>query len=159
VAPRANNRWPPSVAGLLVAGVGTVIVLAAGDVIRQPDSAFGAPRWMVALFGFTFVLAGLCMLASALPTPRTRGLLGGAAALTFLTAAAIFLTWQALGGGAGGASSVAIGPIAFTLPAPVARIVDRILVWLFALLVDVLAAVAWIAVLRALVGGTARRSS
>ena len=93
------DRRGPSVIGLLAAFTGAVLFLAAGDVISLPDTMFGAPRWIVALFALGFFFGGGYAVSLALPVRWMRRALGGAAALAFLTAAALLMTWLAVTGG------------------------------------------------------------
>jgi hypothetical protein len=146
-----NDRRVLLVVGLLVVAAGAFIVLIAADVIPQPDEEFHAPRWMVALFGLTFFLAGWYVLSLALPAPRTGQVLATATALTFVTGGALFLTWLAWTGGDAGRTTVSLGPFSMVLPPGLARGLDRIMIWFFALLMDAIAVAAWYAMLRWLV--------
>ena len=137
--------------GLLCVVAGAFIVLVAGDVIPQPDETFGAPRWMVAVFGLAFFFVGWYVLSLLLPTPMMRQVFATAAALCLLTGGAVFLTWLALGGDAPGHTTVSIGPFSLLLPAAVARGFQRAIVVFFALIADAIALFAWYGMLRALV--------
>ena len=136
--------------GLLVVVMGTAIFLAAADIIPQPDEKFGAPRWMVALFGLTFFFAGWYVLSLPLPAPITRQALAYACGLTFITGGAVFTTWLAWTGGDGGQTTVSIGPFSMLLPKDIARSVGRVLIWFFAALNDALALFMWFYALRGL---------
>ena len=142
--------------GLVVVGaftvlMGTVIFIIATDIIPQPDEKFGAPRWIVGLFGLAFFFAGWYVLSLLLPTPRTRQVLAAATALTMLTGGAVLLTGLALGGGAAGGAKVSFGPFSLLLPAGVARGFERVMIWFFAALTDSIALAAWLYALRTLV--------
>jgi hypothetical protein len=147
---------PPGRRGTLVVGLfvilmGTMIFLAAANIIPQPDKKFGAPRWMVALIGLAFFLAGWYVVSLALPAPRTGHVLATATALTFITSMAIFLTWSTLTGAEGWSSSLSVGPLTLFLPQGLTRSIDRVVIGFFALLVDVYALVAWYGTLRSFV--------
>ena len=147
---------PPSRAGTLVAGLlvvtaGTVIYLVAANIIPQPDEKFGAPRWLVALFGLSFFFAGWCILSLFLPAPRTGRLLATAAGLSLVTGGAVFLTWLAWTGGDGGRTTISIGPVSMLLPRGISLGIERVIIWFFALLNDGIAVVMWWSALRALV--------
>ncbi len=136
--------------GLLVVAMGAFIVLISADVIPQPDEKFGAPRWMVALFGLAFFFAGWYVVSLALPAPRTGHVLATATALTFITSMAIFLTWS-LTGAEGWSSSLSVGPLTLFLPQGLTRSIDRVVIGFFTLVMDVIAVVAWYSLLRSLV--------
>jgi hypothetical protein len=147
---------PPSprvtlVVGLLAVVAGTVIFLAAANVIPQPDEKFHAPRWMVAIFGLAFFFAGWYVLSLLLPAPGMGQVLATATALTLITGGALFLTWLAWTGGDAGQMTISIGPFSMLLPPGLARGLDRIMIWFFALLMDAIAVAAWYAMLRWLV--------
>lgn len=147
---------PPSrrvtlVFGLLMVVAGTAIFLAAANIIPQPDEKFHAPRWMVALFGLAFFLAGWYIVSLALPAPRTGQALATATALTFITSMAIFLTWSTLTGAEGWSSSLSVGPLTLFLPQGLTRSIDRVVIGFFTLVMDVIAVVAWYSALRSLV--------
>ena len=147
---------PPSrrvtlVFGLLCVAAGAFIVLVAGDVIPQPDEKFHAPRWMVALFGLAFFLAGWYVVSLALPAPRTGHVLATATALTFITSMAILLTWSTLTGAEGWSSSLSVGPLTLVLPQGLTRSIDRVVIGFCTLVMDVIAVVAWYSLLRSLV--------
>ena len=142
--------------GLLVVGaltvvMGAVLFFAATGVIPQPDAKFGAPRWVVALFGLAFFFAGFYVVSLCLPAPVTGRVLAAATTLTFLTGSAILVTWLAWTGGGGGRVTVSAGPVALLAPAAAARGLRWTMLWFFAALNDALAAGAWIYYLRALV--------
>ncbi len=79
-----------------------------------------------------------------------RALLGGAAGLAFLTAAALLFTWLALTGG-GGRSSASVSPDALVLSPEVGRVIVRVFFWLFAVPIDAFALVAWFFALKRMV--------
>ena len=137
--------------GLLMVVAGTAIFLAAADIIPQPDEKFHAPRWMVALFGLAFFLAGWYVVSLSLPAPRTGQVLATATALTFITSMAIFLTWSTLTGAEGWSSSLSVGPLTLFLPQGLTRSIDRVVIGFFTLVMDVIAVVAWYSLLRSLV--------
>ena len=146
---------PPSrrvtlVIGLLVVVMGTAIFLAAADIIPQPDEKFGAPRWMVALFGLAFFFAGWYLLALLLPAPITRQVLANACGLTLITGGAVFTTWLAWTGGAGGQTTISIGPFSMLLPKNIARSIGHVVLWFFAALNGALALFMWFRTLRGL---------
>jgi len=66
--------------------------------------------------------------------------LGAAAILSFVTMAALLMTWRALTAGAG----------SFGLPRDAPRLVAAAFFWIFALLLDAVAVVAWVVALRVL---------
>ena len=146
-----REQWSNAIIGGLVAAMGAVIFLSAGDVIPTDEARFGAARWLVAVFGLAFFFAGWYVLSLLLPTPRTRQVLAAATALTLLTGGAVLLTWLALGGQARGRTTVSIGPFSLLLPAGLARGFERVMIWLFAALADAIALAAWLYVLRAIV--------
>lgn len=45
--------------GLLFFGTGLFIILAAGDIIRIDEEGLNAPRWVLALCGLVFSIAGV----------------------------------------------------------------------------------------------------
>src|SRR4030095_7179414 len=94
-----ESRQGPLLIGALTAITGGVLFLAAGDVLPVADKTFGAPRWLVSLFALSVFFAACSLVALPLPTPRMRRVLGGAAALAFLSMAASLMTWLAITGG------------------------------------------------------------
>jgi hypothetical protein len=147
----ADDRQGPLVIGALTAFTGAVLFLAAGDVIPLPDKTFGGPRWLVALFGLGFFFGGGYAVALALPAPWMRRVLGGTAALSFLTAVALLMTWLAVTGGGSRRPPAPARPGSFVLSADVGDVVVRAFFWLFAIPLDALALVAWFVALRWLV--------
>ena len=146
---------PPSRRGTLVVGLlmvvaGTTIFLAAANIIPQPDEKFGAPRWMVALFGLAFFFAGWYLLSLLLPAPITRRALANACGLTLITGGAVFMTWLAWTGGDGGQMTVSIGPFSMLLPKNIQRSMGHVVLWFFAALNDALALFMWVYTLRGL---------
>jgi hypothetical protein len=146
----ADDRRGPLVIGALTAITGAVLFLAAGDVLPLPDETFGTPRWLVALFGLGFFFGGGYVVTLVLPTPRMRALLGGAAGLAFLTAAALLFTWLALTGG-GRQSPASVSPYPLVLSPEVGRVIVRVFFWLFAVPIDAAALVAWFTALKRMV--------
>ncbi|PYM93631.1 MAG: hypothetical protein DME04_10625 [Candidatus Rokuibacteriota bacterium] len=134
-----DDRRGPLVVGALTVATGAVLFLAAGDVLPVPDKTFGAPRWLAALLGLGVFFSGSYIVSLVLPTPWTRRLLGAAALLTFVTMGALLLTWHALAAG---------GPLVLSRDAP--RIIVGAFFWIFALLLDAIAVVAWVVALRVL---------
>ncbi|MGH7345153.1 MAG: hypothetical protein ACREK4_09590 [Candidatus Rokuibacteriota bacterium] len=143
----ADDRRGPLVIGVLTAVTGAVLFLAAGDVIPLPDTSFGAPRWLVAFFALGLFFGGGYAVSLALPTPRMRQALGGAAGLAFLTASALLFTWLAVTGG-GRRSSVSPHPDTLVLPAEVGHVIVRAFFWLLAIPIDALTLVAWVIAVR-----------
>jgi hypothetical protein len=144
----ADDRRGPLVIGALTAITGAALFLAAGDVIPLPDETFGAPRWLVALFGLGFFFGGCYVTSLALPTPWMRQALGGAAGLVFLTGAALLFTWLALTGGGARRSPVAANPDGLVLSPEVGQVIVRVFFWLFAVPIDAIALVAWFIAVR-----------
>lgn len=136
--------------GLLVVVMGTMIFLAAANIIPQPDEKFGAPRWIVALFGLMFFFAGWYILSLLLPAPITRQVLANACGLTLITGGSVFTTWLAWTGGNGGQTTISIGPFSMLLPKDIARSIGRVVIWFFAALNDALALFMWFHALRGL---------
>jgi hypothetical protein len=147
----ADDRRGPLVIGALTAVTGGVLFLAAGDVIAVPDTTFGAPRWLVSVFALGVFFGGGYLLALALPTPRMRRVLGGAAALAFLSAAALLMTWLAITGGGARRPPMPAGPGSLVLSPEIGRIVTHGFAWLFAIPLDAIALGAWFIALRSLV--------
>jgi len=100
------------VLGLVVSGMGGLIVLLAVGIIPGAEGSLEAPRWVVAVAGFSFVLAGAAMIVGYavaggagpdgdLPagTPRwvrvTQSVLG----LGIISALGAVATWVAFGPG------------------------------------------------------------
>jgi hypothetical protein len=146
-----DERQGPLVIGTLTAFMGAVLFLAAGDVIALPDTTFGAPRWLVALFGLGFFLGGCYAVSLALPVLWMPRVLGGAAGLAFLTGAALLFTWLAVTGGGARRLPAPSRPGSLVLPAEVGGFVVRAFFWLFAIPLDALAVVAWFVAVRWLV--------
>ena len=144
----ADDRRGPLIVGVLTVIMGGVLFLAAGDVIPLPDKTFGAPRWLVALFGLGFFFGGWYAVSLALPTPRMRQVLGGATGLAFLTGGALLFTWLALTGGGSRRSPVSVRPGSLVLGPDVAGFIVRAFFWLFALPIDTIAVAAWFVALR-----------
>ena len=136
------------VVGVLTVITGAVLFLAAGDVIPLPDKTFGAPRGLVALFALGFFFGGWYAVSLALPTPRMRQVLGGAAGLAFLTAGALLFTWLALTGGGARRPPASVRPGSLVLGPEAAGVIMRAFFWLFAVLIDAVALVAWLVALR-----------
>jgi hypothetical protein len=146
----SDERRGPLLIGVLAVIAGAALYLAAGDVLSVPDRTFGAPRWVVAIFALGLFFGGGYALALALPTPRMRRLLGGAALLALVTGSAVFMTWLAFTGGGRrprapiSADSLMFGP-------DVGAFIVRAFFWLFAIPLDAIALGAWLFALRALV--------
>lgn len=128
---------------LATLGGGVAIILAAAGVLPVDDRDFGAPRWIVATMGGVVVAMGVYVLL--LPwaaTEARRGLLGGAFALAFFTAASIFLTWAVLSG-ADGRGGLSVAGLPIPLPPRWERALGRAFVALCAVLMDTITVVAW----------------
>jgi hypothetical protein len=128
---------------LLTVGTGVTMILAAAGVVPVDDRDFGAPRWIVAAIGLVFVSMGLYVLL--LPwaaTEARRGLLGGAFALVFFTAASIFLTWAVLSG-AEGRGGLRVAGLPIPLPPRWEHWLGRAFVAFCAVLMDTLTVIAW----------------
>jgi hypothetical protein len=132
------DRRGPLVIGALAAAAGAVVFLAAGDVLPVPDKTFGAPRWLAAVLGLGFFFGGSYIVSLVLPTPWMGRLLGAATILTFVTMGALLMTWQALTGGS------------FVLSRDATRLIVGAFFWIFALLMDAIALIAWVVALRVL---------
>lgn len=144
------GRRSTLVVGLFVVLMGMMIFLAAANILTQPDEKFGAPRWMVALFGLAFFFAGWYLLSLLLPAPITRQVLANACGLSLITGGAVFLTWLAWTGGDSGQTTVSIGPFSMLLPRNIARSIGQVVIWFFAALNDALALFMWFHTLRGL---------
>ena len=125
-----DDRRGPLVIGALAA--------AAGDVLPVPDKTFGAPRWLAAVLGLGFFFGGSYIVSLVLPTPWMGRLLGAATILTFVTMGALLMTWQAL----------TAGSFVLSLDAP--RLIAGAFFWMFALVMDPVALIAWVVALRVL---------
>ena len=147
----ADSRQGPLVIGALTAITGGVLFLAAGDVLPVADKTFGAPRWLVSLFALGVFFGGFYLLALVLPTPRMRRLLGGAAALAFLSTVAALMTWAALTGGGPSRPPMPARPGSLVLSPDIGRFVMQAFAWLFAIPLDAIALGAWFIALRWLV--------
>ncbi len=146
----ADSRQGPLVIGALTAITGGVLFLAAGDVLPVADTTFGAPRWLVSLFALGVFFGGFYLLALVLPTPRMRRVLGGAAALAFLSTVAVLMTWLAITGGGPSRPPMPARPGAL-VPPEIGRTVMRVFAGLFAVPLDAIALGAWFIALRWLV--------
>jgi hypothetical protein len=146
-----ESRQGPLVIGVLTAITGGVLFLAAGDVLPVADKTFGAPRWLVSLFALGVFFGGGYLVALALPTPRMRRVLGGAAALAFLSMAASLMTWLAITGGGPTLLPMPPRPGSLVLSPDIGRFVMQVFAWLFAIPLDALALGAWFIALRWLV--------
>ena len=143
---------------LLTLGTGVAMILAATGVIPSDDHGFGAPRWIVVVLGAVFVAMGLYPVLASWATGAQRGLLGGAFALLFFTAASVFLTWAALTG-AEGRSALRVGGALVPLPEPMQSLLGRAFVVFCAALMDTITVVGWWAMGRYLWRGRARHSA
>jgi hypothetical protein len=143
-----ESRQGPLVIGVLTAITGGVLFLAAGDVLPVADKTFGAPRWLVSLFALGVFFGGGYLVALALPTPRMRRVLGGAAALAFLSMAASLMTWLAITGGGPTLPPMPPRPGSLVLSPDIGRFVMQAFAWLFAIPLDALALGAWFIALR-----------
>jgi hypothetical protein len=141
----SDDRWGPLVIGALTVITGAALFLAAGDVIPLPDRTFGAPRRVVAVFG------GCYAVSLALPTPRMRQVLGGAAGLALISGGALLFTWLALTGGGARRAPAPIRPGSLVLGPDVGGVIVRVFFWLFAIPIDAIALIAWFIALRSLV--------
>jgi len=144
------DRRGPLVIGALAAAAGAVVFLAAGDVLPVPDKTFGAPRWLAAVLGLGFFFGGSYIVSLVLPTPWMGRWLGAATILTFVTMGALLMTWQALTGGGSGRSFVSSGAGSFVLSRDATRLIVGAFFWIFALLMDAIALIAWVVALRVL---------
>ena len=133
-----DDRRGPLVIGALAAAAGAMVFLAAGDVLPVPDKTFGAPRWLAAVLGLGFFFGGSYIVSLVLPTPWMGRLLGAATILTFVTMGALLMTWQAL----------TAGSFVLSLDAP--RLIAGAFFWMFALVMDPVALIAWVVALRVL---------
>jgi len=147
----AESRQGPLVIGVLTAITGGVLFLAAGDVLPVADKTFGAPRWLVSLFALGVFFGGFYLLALVLPTPRMRRVLGGAAALVFLSTVAVLMTWLAITGGGPRRPPMPARPGLLVLSPEIGRTVMQAFAWLFAIPLDAVALGAWFIALRWLV--------
>ena len=77
-------------------------------------------------------------------------LLGAATILTFVTMGALLMTWPALTGGGSGRSFVSSGTGSFVLSRDATRLIVGAFFWIFALLMDAIALIAWVVALRVL---------
>ena len=145
-----DDRRGPLVIGALAAAAGAMVFLAAGDVLPVPDKTFGAPRWLAAVLGLGFFFGGSYIVSLVLPTPWMGRLLGAATILTFVTMGALLMTWQALTGGGAGRSFVSSGTGSFVLSRDATRLIVGAFFWIFALLMDAIALIAWVVALRVL---------
>ena len=156
-----KRRWGGALAAaflLMTLGTGVAMILAATGVIPSDDRDFGAPRWIVVVLGAVLVAMGLYPVLASRATGAQRGLLGGAFALVFLTAASVFLTWAALTGAAG-RSALRVGGAPVPLPEPVQSMLGRVFVVFCAALMDTITVVGWWAMGRHLWRGRPRDSS
>ena len=133
-----DDRRGPLVIGALAAAAGAMVFLAAGDVLPVPDKTFGAPRWLAAVLGLGFFFGGSYIVSLVLPTPWMGRLLGAATILTSVTMGALLMTWQAL----------TAGSFVLSLDAP--RLIAGAFFWMFALVMDPVALIAWVVALRVL---------
>ena len=147
----AGERRGPLVIGVLTAITGGVLFLTAGDLISVPDRTFGAPRWLVSVFALGVFFSGGYLVALALPTPRMRRVLGGAAALAFLSMAAALMTWLAITAGGARRPPMPARPGSLVLSPDIGRFVMQAFAWLFAIPLDAIALGAWFVALRWLV--------
>ena len=147
----SDDRRGPLVIGALTVFTGAVLFLAAGDVISLPDKTFGAPRWVVAVFALGFFFGGCYAVSLALPTPRMRRILGGAAGLALLSGGALLLTWLALTGGGARRAAAPVRPGSLVLGPDVGGFIVHAFFWLFAIPIDAIALVAWFLALRSLI--------
>jgi len=133
-----DDRRGPLVIGALAVAAGAVVFLAAGNVLPVPDKTFGAPRRLAAMLGLGFFFGGSYIVSLVLPTPWMERLLGAATILTFVTMGALLMTWQAL----------TAGSFVLSLDAP--RLIAGAFFWMFALVMDPVALIAWVVALRVL---------
>src|SRR5262249_32806845 len=103
------------------------------------------------LFGLGLFFGGACAFSVALPVLWMRRTLGGASALAFLTAMALFMTWLAVTGGGSGRAHPPARPGSLVFGPEVGELVMRAFAWLFAIPLDVIALVAWVVAVRWLV--------
>ena len=147
----SDDRRGPVVIGALTVLAGSALFLAAGDVLPVPDETFGAPRWVVAVFALGFFFGGGYALSLALPTPRMRQILGGAAGLALVTGGALLFTWLALTGGGARRAPAPVRPGSLVLGPDVGAFVSQAFFWLFAIPIDAIALIAWFIALRSVI--------
>ena len=147
----SDDRRGPVVIGALTVLAGSALFLAAGDVLPVPDETFGAPRWVVAVFALGFFFGGGYAVSLALPTPRMRQILGGAAGLALVTGGALLFTWLALTGGGARQAPAPVRPGSLVLGPDVGAFVARAFFWIFAVPIDAIALIAWFIALRSLI--------
>jgi len=147
----SDDRRGPLVIGALTVIAGAALFLAAGDVLPVPDKTFGAPRWVVAVFALGFFFGGGYALSLALPTPRMRQILGGAAGLALVTGGALLFTWLALTGGVARRAPAPVRPGSLVLGPDVGAFVSQAFFWLFAIPIDAIALIAWFIALRSVI--------
>ena len=147
----SDDRRGPLVIGALTVIAGAALFLAAGDVLPVPDKTFGAPRWVVAVFALGFFFGGGYALSLALPTPRMRQILGGAAGLALVTSGALLFTWLALTGGGARRAPAPVRPGSLVLGPDVGAFVAQAFFWLFAIPIDAIALIAWFIALRSVI--------
>ena len=144
----SDDRRGPLLVGALTVFTGAVLFLAAGDVIPLPDETFGSPRWLVALLALGIFFGGFWAIALGLPTPRMRGLLGGAAGLAMISFSALLMTWLAVTGGGRAPAHPPRGTL--VLGPDVGGILVHAFFWIFAIPLDLVALIGWFVALRAL---------
>jgi hypothetical protein len=129
-------------AGGAVAVVGTLVTLAAANVIPTADEGFGAPRWIVALVGLLFVAGGLYAMTTPWTTGAQQLAIGTAIGLFFFTVMAIFFTWLTLTA-ARASGTLTVNGVTVPLPAIVERFMNGVLAGVFALIFDTIAVYSW----------------
>jgi hypothetical protein len=144
--PSPERAPAPSLAmwlyGLTMLLAGLFLLCAAAGLVSVSDGLFNAPRWLVGAVGLLITGGGAYIVAMPGTTPEQRAVWGGALALGFFTVMGASLTWVVLANVAGrGTLSVAGIPI--PLPEAAGRWLNRLLVALFALLMDGLALFGW----------------
>jgi hypothetical protein len=87
--------------------VGLLIVLFSLNIIPSTDESFNAPRWVVALTGLFFIVAGTLPMLQGLKElmvfePSWLRILNNLIMLGFLSLFAIPFNWVAFGSGSGG---------------------------------------------------------
>jgi hypothetical protein len=125
---------------MLLAGL--FLVGAAVGLLPVDDSTFNAPRWLVAMVGALIAAAGAYVIALPVTTPAQRAALGGAIALGFFTVMGACFTWVLLAN-ATGRGTLSVWGLPVPLPEVAERWLNRVMVGLFALLMDGLALFGW----------------
>ena len=81
-----RNKGSNSVIGWFFAGAGAVVISISAGLLPVEESLFNAPKWIVALSGFVFMVAGIMMI------------LGEKSGFNNLLAAALLVAMGTIGG-------------------------------------------------------------